>query len=120
MARVKHAVASRKKRKKVVKAAKGYVGGRSKLYRTAKETVTRAEAYSYRDRKTKKRDFRSLWIARINAACKANGTQYAGFMNALKKAKVGLDRRMLAELAVAHKSAFKHLAELAKEHRQTK
>ena len=114
MARVRHAVASRKKRKKVLKAAKGYVGGRSKLYRTAKETVMRAEAYSYRDRKVKKRTFRSLWIVRINAACKINGLTYARFMNGLKKAKITLDRKALAEIAVSHKTAFKRLVELAK------
>ncbi len=114
MARVKHGVASKKKRKKVLKAAKGYVGGRSKLYRTAKETVMRAEAYSYRDRKLKKRTFRSLWIARINAACKANGLTYGRFINGLKNAKIELDRKMLAEIAVSHKSAFKHLIALVK------
>jgi len=114
MARVKHGVASRKKRKKVLKAAKGYVGGRSKLFRTAKETVMRAEAYSYRDRKVKKRTFRSLWIVRINAACKVNGQTYARFINGLKHAKVLLDRKMLAEIAVSHKTAFKRLVELTK------
>jgi len=114
MARVKHGVASRKKRKKVLKAAKGYVGGRSKLYRTAKETVMRAEAYSYRDRKVKKRTFRSLWITRINAACKVNGLTYARFINGLKNLKITVDRKMLAEIAVSHKSAFKHLVELVK------
>ncbi len=114
MARVKHSVASLKKRKRVLKAAKGYVGGRSKLFRTAKETVMRAEAYSYRDRKVKKRTFRSLWIARISAACKVNGQTYARFINGLKKAKIALDRKMLAEIAVSHKTAFKRLAELTK------
>jgi len=114
MARVKHGVASKKKRKKVLKAAKGYVGGRSKLYRTAKETLMRAEAYAYRDRKLKKRTFRSLWIARINAACKANGLTYGRFMNALKRAKIELDRKVLADIAVSHKAAFKRLIELAK------
>lgn len=114
MARTRHGVASKKKKKKVLKAAKGYVGGRSKLYRTAKETVTRAEAYSYRDRKVKKRDFRSLWIVRINAACKANGLRYSEFINGLKKARIALDRKVLAELAVSHKSAFKRLAEMAR------
>ncbi len=114
MARVKHSVASKKKRKKVLKAAKGYVGGRSKLYRTAKETVMRAEAYAYRDRKLKKRNFRSLWIARINAACKANGLTYARFINALKRSKIELDRKVLSDIAVLHKSAFKRLIEIAK------
>ena len=114
MARVKHVVSSKKRRKKVLKAAKGYRGGRSKLLRTAKETVMRAEAYSTRDRKVKKRDFRALWIIRINAACKINGIKYSEFISGLKKAKIELDRKILAELAVSHKTAFKKLVELAK------
>ena len=114
MARVKHRVASKKRRKKVLKAAKGYVGGRSKLFRTAKETVIRANAYSYRDRKVKKRDFRALWIVRINAACKINGIKYSEFINALKKANILLDRRMLSELAVSNKTAFKDIVDIVK------
>ena len=114
MARVTHGVSSRKRRKRTLKAAKGYRGGRSKLYRTAKETVARARAYSYRDRKVKKRDFRSLWIARINAACRLNGIKYSGFIDGLAKAKVLINRKVLAELAVSHKTAFKKLVDIAK------
>ena len=114
MARVRHAVAARRRRKKIFKKAKGYVGGRRKLYRTAKETVRRAEAHSYRDRKAKKRTFRQLWIARINAACRANGVKYSEFIAGLKKAGVSLDRKALAELAVSGKSAFKKLVSMAK------
>jgi large subunit ribosomal protein L20 len=114
MARVTHRVSSRKRRKKTLKAAKGYRGGRGKLYRTAKETVARARAYSYRDRKVKKRDFRSLWIARINAACKINGIKYSEFIDGLTKAKVLINRKVLAELAVSHKTAFKKLVDIAR------
>ncbi|MFH1868076.1 MAG: 50S ribosomal protein L20 [Candidatus Omnitrophota bacterium] len=114
MSKVKHHVASRKRRKRVMKAAKGFVGGRSKLFRTAKETVIRAQAFSSKDRKLKKRTFRSLWIVRINAACKANGIKYSQFINGLKKAKVELDRKVLAELAVSNKTAFKKLVDLVK------
>jgi len=114
MARVKHRVSTKKKKKRVLKAAKGFRGGRSKLYRTAKETVMRAEAYSYRDRKVKKRTFRALWITRINAACKINGIGYSRFINGLLKAKIKLDRKILAELAVSNKAAFKKLVEIVK------
>ena len=112
MARVKHRVASKKRRKRVLKAAKGFTGGRSKLFRTAKETVIRAQAFSSKDRKLKKRNFRNLWIVRINAACRSYGIKYSQFINGLKKAKVGLDRKILAELAVSNKTAFKKLVEL--------
>lgn len=114
MARVKHAVASRRRRKKILKQAKGYIGGRSKLYRTAKETVRRAKAFAYRDRKVKKRNFRALWIIRINAACRAQGMKYSEFIAGLKKAKIALDRKSLAELALSGKSAFKKLLGIAK------
>jgi len=114
MARVTHGVSSKKRRKRTLKAAKGYRGGRGKLYRTAKETVARARAYSYRDRKVKKRDFRSLWIARINAACKINGIKYSEFIDGLVKAKVLINRKVLAELAVSHKTAFKKIVDIAK------
>jgi len=114
MARVKHAVAARKRRKKVLKQVKGYVGGRRKLYRTAKETVRRAKAYAYKHRKLKKRDFRNLWIARINAACRASGIKYSEFIPGLKKAKITLNRKVLAELAVNHKTVFKKLVGIAK------
>lgn len=115
MARVKHRVASKKKKKRTLKAAKGYRGGRSKLYRTAKETVIRAQAYSFRDRKMKKRTLRALWVARINAACRSYGIKYGSFINGLKKAKVLLDRKSLADLAVSNKAAFKKLIDLVKE-----
>ncbi len=96
-----------------MKAAKGYRGGRSKLYRTAKETLLRAMAYATHDRKTYKREMRRLWTVRINAACRAYGVKYSEFINGLKKAKVSLDRKVLAELAVSHKTAFKKLVDLA-------
>jgi len=114
MPRTKHSVASRKRKKKVFKRAKGFVGGRSKLYRTAVETVRRALAYQTRDRRVKKRDFRSLWIIRIKAAAQAHGISYSKFINGLKKAKVVLSRKMLAELAVSDKTAFNELVKLAK------
>lgn len=114
MVRVKHRVSSKRRRKRILKAAKGYRGGRSKLYRTAKETRLRAMAYSYRDRKTRKRNMRALWIARINAACRNCGTRYSEFISGLKKVKVLLDRKALAELAVFNKDAFKKLVDLAK------
>ena len=115
MAKVKHAVASKRRRKKILKQAKGYVGGRGKLYRTAKETVRRALAYSYRDRKVKKRDFRSLWIVRINAACRGHGIKYSEFIPGLKKAGIALDRKSLADLAVNSKTAFKKLVGIVKD-----
>ena len=114
MARVTHRVSSKKRRKRTLKAAKGFRGGRSKLYRTAKETVTRAMAYAYSGRKLKKRSFKALWIARINAACKENGMKYSEFMNGLKKSKIILDRKVLSDIAVSHKTVFKKLAEIAK------
>jgi large subunit ribosomal protein L20 len=114
MPRVKHAVSSRRRRKAVLKRAKGNYGGRSRLYRTAKETVARSLAYSYRDRKAKKRTFRMLWIARINAACRAHGISYSRFMNGLKKIKSAIDRKMLAEMAVHDASSFAKLADMVK------
>ena len=120
MARVRHAVAARRRKKKVFKKAKGYVGGRRKLYRTAKETERRAKAYSYKHRKTKKRIFRSLWIARINAGCRAHGIKYSEFISGLKKAKIELDRKSLAELAVSGKATFNKLISIAKEQQISK
>jgi len=113
--RVRHQVAARKRRKKVLKKAKGYYGGRRKLYRTAKETVQRAMAYSYRDRRNKKRDFRSLWIIRINAACRLLGLSYSRFMNGLKKLGVTIDRKNLAEIAVKDPQTFAQLAQMVKQ-----
>ncbi|MBI4431516.1 MAG: 50S ribosomal protein L20 [Candidatus Omnitrophica bacterium] len=120
MPRSTNAPASRRRRKKVLKRAKGFVGGRRKLYRTAQETVNRSFVYAYRDRKAKKRNFRRLWIVRLNAACRQNGISYSRFMKGLKQARVELDRKVLAELAVRSASTFAKLVEIAKEHlRQT-
>ncbi len=105
--------ASRARRKRVLKRAKGFFGGRRKLYRTARETVMRAMAFATRDRKQKKRHMRSLWTIRINAACRDNGTKYSTFINALKKAKITLDRKSLAEIAVKDPAAFTKLVQLA-------
>jgi large subunit ribosomal protein L20 len=114
MPRTKNTVAARAKRKKILKAAKGYRGGRGVLYRTARETVERAMAFAYRDRRRKKRDFRKLWIARINAAARLNGLSYSRFINGLKKADIDINRKMLAEMAVNDVEGFKKLAEMAK------
>lgn len=114
MTKVKFAVASRKKRKKILKRAKGQFGGRSKLYRTAKESVMKGMYYSYRDRKQKKRLFRRLWIARINAACREHDLSYSRFLNGLKKARILLNRQILAEIAINDKKGFGKLVEIAK------
>jgi large subunit ribosomal protein L20 len=114
MPRAKGGPKTRQRRKKVLKKAKGYFGGRRKLYRSAAETVLRAGAFAYRDRRQKKRRARSLWIIRINAACRAAGMSYSVFMAGLKKAGILLDRKMLAELAVKDPAAFGKLAETAK------
>lgn len=114
MVRVTHSVASHRRKKRVLKAAKGQWGDRSKRFRHAKESLMHSMKYAYRDRKVKKRVFRSLWIARINAACRAAGITYSRFMNGLKKANILLDRKALAEVAVTDKAAFKKLVELAK------
>jgi len=114
MPRATRSVASRKRRKKVLKKARGYYGARSKLYRTAKEAVNRALAYAYRDRRQRKRDFRRLWIVRINAAARLCGLSYSNFVNGLKAKGVSLDRKSLAELAVKDPQAFAQLVELAK------
>ncbi len=114
MPRAKGGPKTRQRRKKVLKKAKGYVGGRRKLYKSANETVLRAGAFAYRDRKAKKRLSRGLWIVRINAACRMAGTTYSRFMAGLKKAGILLDRKVLAELAVSDPAAFAKLAETAK------
>ena len=114
MSRVKHAVATKRHRKRVLKAAEGQWGGRHRFYRRAKESVAKGMMYSYRDRKAKKRDFRSLWIIRINAACREHGISYSRFVEGLKKAKVAIDRKILSELAVSDKKAFGKLVETAK------
>ena len=114
MPRAKGGPKKARRRKKVLKQAKGYVGGRRRLFRTAKETVLRAGAFAYRDRRQKKRRFRSLWIIRINAAARALGLSYSSLMSGLKKAGVALDRKILAELATKDPAAFAKLAETAK------
>ena len=107
MARIKGAMMTRKRRKKVLKLAKGYYGAKSKLFRVAKEAVMKSGQYAYIGRKQKKRNFRSLWITRISAACKMNGMNYSTFMNGLKKAGVTLNRKMLSEIAIHDAAAFK-------------
>lgn len=114
MAKIKHSVATRRRKRKLLKKAKGYWGDRSKQYRQARRALMHALVYAYRDRRVKKRDFRRLWIARINAGCRARGITYSRFMNGLKKAKVSLDRKILADLAVKDTHAFKKLVEIAK------
>jgi large subunit ribosomal protein L20 len=114
MPRAKGGPKTRQRRKKVLKQAKGYWGGRRRLYKSAAETVTRALAFAYRDRRARKRSFRALWIVRINAACRALDLPYSTFMNGLKKAGVTLDRKVLAELAVEDPAAFARLVETAR------
>ena len=111
MARVKGAMHTRKRRKKILKLAKGYRGAKSKLYKTANQAVMKSLVYAYRDRKNKKRDFRKLWIARINAATRMNGMSYSKFMNGLKKNGIEINRKMLAEIAVSDPAAFTKLVE---------
>ena len=111
--RVRRGFKARKRRKKILKLAKGFRGGRSKLYRTAADAVDKALMYAYRDRKARKRDFRRLWIARINAAARLNNLSYSKFIHGLKVARVELDRKILAEMAVSDPSGFSELAKLA-------
>lgn len=113
MARVKRGVIARRRHRKVLSRAKGYYGARRKVFRVAKQAVIKAGQYAYRDRRQRKRDFRALWIQRINAAAREHGLSYSRFINGLKKAEIGIDRKMLAELAVNDKAAFKALAEKA-------
>ena len=114
MAKVKHTPASRRRRKKFLKLAKGQYGARSRLYRQARESVQKGMYYATRDRKQRKRAFRNLWIARINAACRAREISYNRFMDKLRKAKVGLNRKILADLAVNDKTVFDKLVEVTK------
>ena len=114
MSKVKHAVATKRHRKRILKAAEGQWGGRHRFYRRATESVNKGRMYATRDRKAKKRDFRSLWIVRVNAACREHGISYSRFIQALKKAKIALDRKVLAELAVVDKKAFAKLIETVK------
>jgi large subunit ribosomal protein L20 len=114
MARVNGALMTRKRRKKTLKLAKGYFGAKSKHFKMAKQAVMKSGNYAYIGRKARKRDFRRLWITRISAGCRANGISYSMFMNGLKKADIALNRKMLAEIAVADEAAFKALVEKAK------
>ena len=114
MARVKGAMMTRKRRNATLKLAKGYWGSKSKHFRVANQAVMKSLSYAYTGRRLKKRDFRSLWITRINAACKLNGMNYSTFMNGLKKAGIAINRKMLAEMAVNDKAAFTQLTETAK------
>lgn len=114
MARVKNALNARKKHKKILKLAKGYYGAKSKQFRAANQAVMKSLAYAYTGRKLRKRDFRKLWIARINAAARANGLSYSRFINGLRKAGVAIDRKILAELAVNDPDAFAQLVGVAK------
>jgi len=114
MPRVKRGVTARRRHKKILSQAKGYFGARSRIYRVAVQAVTKAGQYAYRDRKVKKRTFRQLWIARINAQSRAEGISYSRFINGLKKSGIELDRRVLADLAIHDKEAFAELAEKAK------
>jgi large subunit ribosomal protein L20 len=115
MPRVKRGVTARARHKKVLKLAKGYYGARSRTYRVAVQAVTKAGQYAYRDRRQKKRQFRQLWIARINAASRQNGLSYSRFINGLKKASIEIDRKILADIAVLDKVVFATLVEKAKE-----
>jgi len=115
MARVKGGVVSRKRRKRVLKLAKGYYGSKHTLFKTAKEQVYNSYGYAYRDRRQKKRDFRKLWIQRINAAARINGLSYSKMMNGLKKAEIEVNRKMLADLAVNDAAGFAALAQKAKD-----
>ena len=114
MARIKRAVNAQKKRRKVMKLAKGYWGAKSKQYRSATEQVRRSLRYAYKGRKLRKRDFRRLWITRINAAAHLNGMSYSTFINGLKKQNIEMNRKMLADLAVNDAAGFAKLVELAK------
>jgi large subunit ribosomal protein L20 len=114
MPRVKRGVVAHRRHKKILKQAKGYYGARSRVFRVAKQAVTKAGQYAYRDRRQRKRQFRALWIARINAASRSNGLSYSRLIAGLKKAEIALDRRVLADIAVHDKEAFAVIVEKAK------
>lgn len=114
MARVKRGVIARRRHKKILKQAKGYYGARSRVFRVAKQAVTKAGQYAYRDRRQRKRQFRALWIARINAGARMNGLSYSRFIAGMKKAAIEIDRKVLADLAVHDKAVFGQLVEKAK------
>lgn len=113
MPRVKRGVTAKARHKKILKQAEGYYGARSRVYRVAKQAVIKAGQYAYRDRRQRKRQFRALWIIRINAAARESGLSYSRFMNGLKKASIDIDRKVLADLAVHDKEAFAELVRLA-------
>ena len=114
MSRVKRGVRTRARHNKILKQAKGYFGKKSKLFKVANQAVLKSGNYAYRDRRQKKRDFRKLWIARINAACRMNGMSYSRFMNGLKKADIELDRKVLSDIAITDPKGFTALVEKAK------
>lgn len=114
MARIKHSVSTRRRKRRVMKAAKGQYGDRSRRYRMARESVAKGLSYATRDRKVKKREFRSLWISRINAACRQLGLTYSAFILGLKKADVALDRKVLSDMAVNDPTAFRKLVDIAR------
>ena len=114
MSRVKRGVVARRRHKKIMKQAKGYYGARSRVFRVAKQAVIKAGQYAYRDRRVRKRQFRALWIARINAAARINGMSYSRFIAGLKKANIEVDRKVLADIAVHEKAAFAAIVEKAK------
>ncbi|MBC5805395.1 MAG: 50S ribosomal protein L20 [Candidatus Eremiobacter antarcticus] len=116
MARIKRGIMSLKKRRKVLKAAKGFRGARGRTYKAANEALLHSMVYAFRDRRRRKRDFRSLWITRINAAARSEGLTYSRLMSGLKKEGLNVNRKILAELAVNDQSAFSHLLEIAKKH----
>ncbi len=120
MARVKRGSVLRARHKKILKYAKGFRGSNSKLFIAANQTVMKAWRNAYRDRRKKKRDYRRLWITRINAACRQHGLSYSRFMNALMKAEVQINRKMLSEMAIADKDAFKKLVDIASEQMKAK
>jgi large subunit ribosomal protein L20 len=115
MPRTKRGPIARKRRRKILKLAKGYFGSKSKLFKTAKQQVMKSLQYAYRDRRQRKRDFRKLWIARINAAARSEGLTYSRFINGLKKADVEINRKMLADMAINDKAGFDRLVQVAKE-----
>ena len=114
MSRVKRGMRTRARHHKILKQAKGYFGHKSKLFKVANQQVMKSGIYAYRDRKAKKRDFRKLWIQRINAACRVNGMSYSRFMNGLKKANIALDRKVLSDIAITDPNGFAALCEQAK------
>ena len=120
MARVKNGAVTKKKKKKVLKQAKGYFGSKHRLYKTAKEQLMTSGQYAFRDRKQRKRDFRKLWITRINAACRQNDISYSRFIEGLTKAGVGVNRKMLSEIAINDPKAFSELVEVSKKGREGK